>query len=360
MLPGHAVKSADGVGVGESDPGTNRKVVLRDRPRGAVTVDCFEIVEEPLPPVPERGARLKVQWVGVDPTIRTWITERGSYMPPVAIGEVVRSSGSGIVVETDDPDGYPLGQTYTAMSGWQEYHDVAPDDIFPLTTVADNVRIVDAMNTLGNSGMTAYIGVIEIARPQAGETFLVSAAASGVGSLAGQIARLAGARVLGIAGGAHKCRWVVDDLGFDACIDYKAEDVSARLKELAPVGVDVFFDNVGGALLDTVLRRIAMRGRVVLCGDVSTYDTDDPPPPLHNVRYIMGRRALMQGFNTFDHWDRLGEAHEHLVRWLADGSIVRHDEPVEGLEAAPDALVRLFQGDHLGKLVVRVDPTAPF
>jgi len=199
-----------------------------------------------------------------------------------------------------------------------------------------------------------------VAQPAPGETFVVSAAASGVGALAGQIARLQGARVIGIAGSDAKCTWVVDELGFEACINYKTEDVAARLKELAPRGIDVFFDNVGGALLDTVLRRIATRGRIVLCGDLSTYDTDEPAPPLQNVRYLMGRRARMEGFNTLDHWSRLGEAHASLVRWLESGELVRRDEVVEGLEGAPDALVRLFQGDHLGKLVVRVDPAAEF
>ncbi len=336
----------------------NRKVVLRSRPHGAVTTDCFEMVEEPLGAVPPGGARLRVQWVGIDPTIRGWINERGSYMAPVGIGEVVRSSGSGVVVATDDPERYPLGGVYTAMSGWQEYHDVAPDDVLPITPVPDGVRVIDAMNTLGQLGMTAFLGILDVAKPQPGETVLVSSAASGVGSLAGQIARLQGARVIGIAGTDRKCRWVVDELGFEGCINYRTEDVSARLKELAPNGVDVFFDNVGGELLDTVLRRIATRGRVVLCGDVSTYDTDEPAPPLRNLRYLMGRRARMEGFNTLDHWARLGEAYDALAGWLADGSLIRREEIVEGLEHAPDALVRLFRGDHLGKLVVRVDKDA--
>ena len=339
---------------------TNRMVVLRARPRGHVTTDCFELVEEPNAPLPPGHARLKTQWAGVDPTIRTWIDERGSYMPPVAIGEAVRASGSGIVVETDDPERYPLGARYTAMTGWQQFHVVGPDDVLPITPIADGVRIVDAMNTLGQIGMTAYLGVVDVAQPAPGETFVVSAAASGVGALAGQIARLQGARVIGIAGSDAKCTWVVDELGFEACINYKTEDVPARLKELVPRGIDVFFDNVGGALLDTVLRRIATRGRIVLCGDLSTYDTDEPAPPLQNVRYLMGRRARMEGFNTLDHWSRLGEAHASLVRWLESGELVRRDEVVEGLEGAPDALVRLFQGDHLGKLVVRVDPAAEF
>jgi NADPH-dependent curcumin reductase len=165
-----------------------------------------------------------------------------------------------------------------------------------------------------------------------------------------------GARVIGIAGSAAKCAWVVDELGFDACIDYKTEDVAARLKELAPTGVDVFFDNVGGALLDTVLRRIALRARVVLCGDISTYDTESPAPPLQNLRYLMGRRARMEGFNTLDHWDKYEEATAQLATWLADGKLVARVDILDGLDRAPEALTRLFSGDHLGKLVVRVTP----
>ena len=167
-----------------------------------------------------------------------------------------------------------------------------------------------------------------------------------------------GARVIGIAGSAAKCAWVVDELGFDACIDYKTEDVAARLKELAPKGVDVFFDNVGGELLDTVLRRLALRARVVLCGDISTYDVDTPPPPLHNVRYLMGKRARMEGFNTLDHWDHYHEAAAQLAEWLAEGKLEAREHVLDGLDRAPEALVRLFAGDHLGKLVVRVSRVA--
>ncbi|MDQ1508641.1 MAG: hypothetical protein QOG50_485, partial [Actinomycetota bacterium] len=196
----------------------------------------------------------------------------------------------------------------------------------------------------------------EVAKPLPGETFLVSAAASSVGSIAGQIAKLQGARVIGIAGSAAKCTWVVDELGFDACIDYKTEDVAARLKELAPKGVDVFFDNVGGTLLDTVLRRIALHARVVLCGDISTYDTDTSAPPLQNLRYLMGKRARMEGFNTLDHWDEYEAAVTQLGEWVDDGKLVARVDVLDGLDRAPEALVRLFSGEHLGKLVVRVTP----
>ena len=180
----------------------------------------------------------------------------------------------GVVVETNNPEEYPLGRAFMHLTGWQQYCVVQSNPFPPITMVPEGVQLTDVLGALGHIGITAYVGVLRVACPQPGETFLVSAAASGVGSIAGQIAKMQGARVIGIAGSAAKCTWVVDELGFDACIDYKTEDVAARLKELAPKGVDVFFDNVGGELLDTVLRRLALRARVVLCGDISTYDVD--------------------------------------------------------------------------------------
>jgi NADPH-dependent curcumin reductase CurA len=277
-------------------------------------------------------------------------------MPGVVIGECVRSNGVGVIVETNNPAEYPLGRAFMHLTGWQQYCVVESNPFPPITMVSEGVELTDVLGVLGHIGITAYVGVLEVAKPQPDETFLVSAAASSVGAIAGQIAKLQGARVIGIAGSPAKCAWVVDELGFDACIDYKTEDVAARLKELAPKGVDIFFDNVGGALLDTVLRRIALHGRVVLCGDISTYDTDDQPPPLHNLRYLMGKRARMEGFNTLDHWDEYQTAVTQLATWLADGKLVARIDMLDGLERAPEALVRLFSGDHLGKLVVRVNP----
>lgn len=337
----------------------NRQIVLAARPQGRVTTECFAERTTPVPPLGDGEALVQVQWVGIDPTIRGWINERGSYMAPVGIGEVIRSSGVGIVVETKNPDKYPLGQAFTALTGWQEYRVFAAEENPPVTPVGDGVALLDAMNWLGQIGMTAYLGVHDVAQPKPGETFLVSAAGSGVGQLAGQLARQRGARVVGIAGTDAKCEWLVQELGFDACINYRTENVDAALKAQAPQGVDVYFDNVGGALLDTVLRRIATHGRVVLCGDLATYDTDAAPEPLHNLKYVMGRRARMEGFNTLDHWARLGEAHAELSKQFADGSLLRRNDIVVGLEQAPDALVRVFRGDHLGKLVVQVAADAP-
>ncbi len=333
---------------------TNQQVVLVKRPQGAVTDDCFELRISAVAELEPGQALLEVQYVGVDPSIRGWIDERGSYFAPVQIGEAVRSSGVGVVIETTDPVAYPIGTVCTALTGWQQYRVVTVGEFPPITPVAEGVAPLDAMNVLGQIGMTAYLGVLDVAKPKPGETFVVSAAASGVGSLAGQIAKLEGARVIGIAGSDAKVQWVTDELGFDACINYKTQDVNARLKELAPKGIDIYFDNVGGELLDVVLRRIATRGRVVLCGDISTYDTDSEPTPLRNVKYLMGRRARMEGFNTLDHWERLGEATIKLAELIANGTVHRKDDIVEGLQHAPEALLRLFRGDHLGKLVVKV------
>jgi NADPH-dependent curcumin reductase len=332
----------------------NRQVVLAKRPVGMVTESCFETTQTPVPELGEGEALLEVRYLGVDPTIRGWISERGNYMAPVGIGEVVRSNGVGVVVETNNPDEYPLGRAFMHLTGWQQYCVVQANPFPPITMVPENVELLDVLGVLGHVGITAYVGVLEVAKPAPGEVFCVSAAASSVGSVAGQIAKMQGASVIGIAGSPEKCAWVTDDLGFDACINYKTEDVAARLKELAPKGVDIFFDNVGGSLLDTVLRRLALRARIVLCGDISTYNLDGPAPALHNTRYLMGKRARMEGFNTLDYWDHYEDAAGQLAGWLADGKINARVHQLEGIDRAPEALVRLFSGEHLGKLVVRL------
>jgi NADPH-dependent curcumin reductase CurA len=344
--------------VNDVSPRRNRQIVLTRRPVGAVTEDCFALAESDVPALGVGEALLEVRYLGIDPTIRGWLDERGNYMPGVVIGECVRSNGVGVVVETNNPEEYPLGRAFMHLTGWQRYCVLQSNPFPPITMVSAGVELTDVLGVLGHIGITAYVGVLEVAKPEPGEIFCVSAAASSVGSVAGQIAKLQGARVIGIAGSAAKCAWVVDELGFDACINYKTEDVAARLKELAPKGVDIFFDNVGGAMLDTVLRRIALHARVVLCGDISTYDTGDERPPLQNLRYLMGKRARMEGFNTLDHWDEYETAVTRLGEWLAAGEIVARIDVLDGLDRAPEALVRLFSGEHLGKLVVKVTPEA--
>ncbi len=319
-----------------------------------VEEDCFELIERPVPALGPGEALARVHYLGLDPTIRGWIAERGNYMAPVAIGDPVRSNGVGVIVETNNPDEYPLGAAFMALMNWQDYRILVPSENPPVTRLPEGMDLTGPLNVGGHIGVTAYIGVTEVAKPKAGETFVVSAAASGVGSVAGQIAKIMGALVIGIAGTDEKCEWVVDELGFDACINYKTDYVRSRLKELCPKGIDIYFDNVGGELLDTALTRLARNGRVVLCGDIATYNLDVEPPPLRNHRYLMGRSASMTGFNTLDFWERYFEAAAQLGDWVREGKVKHREHVLDGLEQCGPGLVRLFSGEHLGKLVVKV------
>jgi NADPH-dependent curcumin reductase CurA len=321
-----------------------------------VEADCFEPRSSELPE-PENGqALVRVLYVAIDPGIRSWIDKRGAgYLPAVSIGETVRAAGIGQVIATRS-ETLPMGALVTALTGWQDYAIVGSDlaDLPRLgSALPDGVDPVAAVSVFGQAANTAYAGIERVAQPQPGETMLVSAAASAVGSLAGQIAKIRGARVIGTAGSAEKCRWVVDDLGFDACIDYKREDVAARVKELCPKGVDIFFDNVGGELLDTMLRRMAHQGRVILCGSLST-DNGSEPYRLRHYDRLMSRRATMSGFNVLDHWDLFPESLKQVTEWVESGRIQYRTHVLDGLESCPDALLRLYSGDHLGKLVVKV------
>ncbi len=336
--------------------GTNRQIVLARRPEGPVTTDCFEAVDGARPELIAGKALLRTLYVSIDPAIRGWISPRGSgYLPPVGIGEPVRSNGVGVVVETANDD-LPVGSVVTSLTGWQEYSLVGSDWAEPFTVgtvVPDGATPLQALTDVGQSGMTAYASMKAVLKPAEGENVVISAAASSVGSMAGQIAKMTGARVVGIAGTDAKCAWVVDGLGFDACINYRTDDVAARLKELCPGGVDVFLDNVGGELLDTVLRRIAPNARILLCGSLSTDDGAEPYR-LRNYPRLMSRRASMVGFNTIDHWGLYDEATTAIAAWIASGDLTTQAEVADGLERAPELLVRLFAGDHLGKLVAKV------
>lgn len=337
--------------------GVNRQIVLTKRPTGMVDESCFAAIDAEIPVPSEGQALVRVACVAIDPAIRGWIDARGSgYLPPLGLGEPVRANGVGVVVESRS-ERLPVGALVTCLTGWQEY-GLACADFSDLTKFAsplpEGCSALDGATVMGQAAVTAYAGVLRVAPPAEGETYLVSAAASSVGSLVVQLARLEGARVVGIAGSPEKCRYVVDELGADACIDYKHEDLDARIKALCPKGVNVFFDNVGGEMLDVVLRRIAHRGRIVLCGALST-DNAVEPYRLKNYDRLMSRRASMVGLNVIDHWDLFPEALKRIGNWLAAGKLQYRREIVDGLENAPRALVRLYEGDHLGKLVVRLD-----
>lgn len=334
----------------------NRQIILTRRPTGMIEPDCFASAEGEIPTPGDGQALVRVLCVGIDPAIRGWIDERGSgYLPALELGDPVRSNGVGVVVESRS-ERLPVGATVTCLTGWQEYA-LACGDFSDITKFAsplpEGCRPIDGASIMGQVAVTAYAGVMRVAPPAPGETWLVSAAASGVGSLVVQLAREEGARVVGIAGSPDKCAWVTEELGADDCIDYKREDVDARIKATCPNGVNVFFDNVGGPLLDTVLRRIAHKGRIVLCGALAT-DNAAEPYRLRNYDRLMSRRASMVGLNVIDHWGLFPEALKAVAEGLESGRLKHRIELVDGLEHAPDALIRLYRGDHLGKLVVQV------
>jgi NADPH-dependent curcumin reductase CurA len=329
----------------------NRQWLLARRPQGLVSAEDFRWVETP-PPTPQEGELLvRNLWLSCDPTQRGWIAG-DTYLPAVQIGEVVRSFAVAEVVESRHPK-FQRGQLVQGLFGWQDYACVKPGTISAPSPVPSGVPIETAMSALGFTGITAYFGLLDVGRPRPGETVVISAAAGATGSAVGQIAKIKGCRAVGIAGGAEKCRWLIDDYGFDAAIDYKKEDVGARLRELCPNGIDVFFDNVGGEILDAALARLAMRGRVVICGAIARYDQKQMVGP-KNYLSLLVQRGRMEGFIVLDYMPRAAEAVAELSAWLKDGRLKDRVDVVQGLENAPAALARLFKGENHGKQLVRI------
>lgn len=331
-------------------PTTNRQVRLARRPHGPVTSDCFELAEAPVSALEEGQALLAVDYLSIDPTIRGWM-ERDTYLPAIPLGAPIRSGGIGHVIASRNEQ-YPVGAMVFGMPGWQEYAVLGPET--QGMVVPDGIDPLDTLSVYGSTGMTAYFGLLDIGRPQDGDTVLVSGAAGATGSIVGQIAKLAECRVVGIAGGPEKCRRLTEELGFDAAIDYRSEDVGARIGELCPDGVDIFFDNVGGDILEAALDHLALGARVVLCGAISTYNDVEPRPGPRNLMNLVVQRARMEGFLVLDYVDRFAEAALQLGIWVAEGRIRHRADVVEGLEHAPEALDRLFSGANTGKVVVKV------
>lgn len=329
--------------------GVNRRWTLASRPVGMVSVDNFHYDEEPLPQLEEGQYLVQTLYVSLDPAMRGWLDDRPSYLPPVAIGAVMRAGGVGRVVASRDP-AMPVGQLVTGVTGWQEY--IVPRGGFQVVPAGVSPDI--ALGALGATGMTAYFGLFDVGKLKDGETVVVSGAAGAVGSLVGQMAKMKGCRVVGIAGSADKCAWVVDDLGFDACINYQTENVGRQLRALCHGGVDVYFDNVGGPTLDQVLLRLNTRGRIVLCGAISTYNATEPQPGPAFLSTLIPKRGRMEGFIVFDYADRYDEAVKAIGAWLAEGKLKARSQVVEGLEKAPEALRMLFDGANTGKLVLKV------
>jgi NADPH-dependent curcumin reductase CurA len=334
----------------------NRQVVLRRRPNGLVVPDDTELVSVPAPEPAEGEALVRITYVGVDAAARTWLDDQPGYLPPVRLGEVVRAAGIGEIVESRC-DAYAVGDVVTMLAGFQDY-TIVKDDVF--CTPVTGMDVIDhraVMSVYGPTGATAYFGMHDVGRPQAGQTVVVSAAAGATGSVAGQIAKIAGARVVGIAGGPDKCRAVVEEFGFDACIDYREPGLDAALKEHCPRGVDVYFDNVGGDILNAVLGRLAANARVVLCGVISSYLTGEHPGPSNYVN-LLARTASMQGFNALNEWHRFDEAFAALRQWDTEGRLVHRETVYDGLESCVDALNGIFTGANIGKMLVQIsEPT---
>jgi NADPH-dependent curcumin reductase CurA len=328
----------------------NRQIILKSRPNGPVSREQFEVRTAKVPELADGQILVKTLYLSIDPTIRGWI-ERDTYLPAIELGAVVRSAGAGVVVASKDPKFAPGDRVFT-MVGWQEYAVVSDKD--RPTPVPPGIDLRAALNVFGVTGMTAYFGLNEIGKPKAGETVVISGAAGATGSVAGQLAKDKGCRVVGIAGSDEKCRWLEDELGFDAAINYKKSDVGKRLTEACPKGIDVFFDNVGGPILNEVLARLALRGRIILCGAISQYENFDHVYGPPNYINLISQRGRMEGFIILDYVDRFMEGAMAIGALLAQGKLKYKTTVVDGLDSAPDALRRLFTGDHEGKLLVKV------
>lgn len=331
----------------------NHQVRLAARPQGTPGPEVWEHTTEPVPEPGEGRIVVRVSHISLDPAMRGWMNEGRSYAPPVGIGEVMRALGLGEVVASKNPD-FAVGDTVTGVLGVQEYTESDGRGLQKVSPTAD-VPPERYLALLGMTGMTAYFGLFDVGALTEGETVVVSGAAGAVGSVVGQLAKVKGARVVGIAGGPEKCAWITDELGFDAAIDYRSENVSQRLKELAPDGVDVYFDNVGGEILDAVLGRLAMHARVVLCGAISQYNAEGGMTGPKNYMNLLVNRARMEGFLVGDYLPRWGEAGKELAGWLAEGRLHSREDVVDGtVDDFPEVFLKLFRGENTGKLVLRL------
>ena len=329
----------------------NRRVVLIRRPQGQATPDCFDIVETPLAPLAPGEVRAAVEHVSVDAGTRTMLRGEGFHQQ-VGIGETVRAGGVGRIVESA-ADEWPVGTAVRGGLGVQTLATVGTSTLKAIDPTTGPLSWHLGVLS-GSTGITGWIGVREIGKPKPGETFVVSAAAGAVGSIAGQIAKLDGARVIGIAGGPEKASYLVDTLGFDEAIDYKNEDLSARLRELCPGGLNVFFDNVGGPILDAALDNLAMRARVVLCGAVSQYDDMDHVVGPSLYLRLAERQSRMEGYAFFHFPECFAQATTELAGWVHDGSLVVTEHVLDGIEQYPKALQFMFNGGNTGKLLVKI------
>ncbi len=332
--------------------GINRQFLIAARPKGMVKESDFEYHEAPIPEPGEGEVLVRTELIAVEPAMRGQMENRADYAAPLEIGDVMRANGGGRVVKSNNPD-FQAGDLVTGQFGFQDYA-VAGSKSSPLSKVIEGVPLDAAMSVLSGTGFTAYQGMMEIGQPSEGDQVLVSGAAGAVGTIAGQLAKIHGARVVGIAGSDEKCTFIVDELGFDAAINYKSEDVDARVKELLPDGIDIYYDNVGGEILDIALANIRLGARVVICGGITRYNKSGPIPGPVNYFNLVYKRAKMEGFIVVDRVHKFGEWGAIMREWIDEGKLKYKVDIIEGFENIPKGLIRLFTGENTGKQLIRI------
>ena len=335
-------------------PVINRKWTLRSRPETTVSEEHFNFETETVRDLTDGEFLVKIHYLSFEPAQRGWLNDVRSYIPPVAIGDVMRSMGVGVIVDSKHSD-YKVGDRVQGGFGWQEYAFSDGTGLFPVSKIPEDMPISYPLHIYGLTGLTAYFGLLDIGKPKSGDTVVISGAAGATGSTVGQIAKLKGCHVIGIAGGQTKCQWLMDELGYDAVIDYKSESVDERMKALCKNSINVFFDNVGGEILDSALVNLSNYARVVLCGGISSgYQTKALPPGPKNYMQLVIRRSHMEGFIVLDHVERYPAAIEQLKQWVDNGKILVKEHMLDGIEKCPAGLAGLFAGQNFGKQLVKI------
>ena len=335
----------------------SRQVRLKSRPSGIPQAEHFEIVEVPVPEPSDGQVLVRNIYLSVDPAMRGWVSAVANYSEPVAVGAVMRSLAVGRVEESRNSDFHP-GDYVTGMFGWQDYAVVDAGAI-ERKVGGSGVPLSTSLGVLGLNGLTAYFALLDVGQPQAGETVVVSTAAGAVGSCAGQIAKIKGCRTVGIAGGPDKVRICGEDFRYDSAVDYKADDFESALDAACPGGVDIYFDNTAGPISDSVMRRLKVGARVVICGTASIASWEPPPQGPRVERHVLVNRARVQGFLIFDHVQRYPEALRELESWVRNGQIRYREDILDGIEQAPGSIAGLYRGENLGKRLIRVAPEVP-
>ncbi|MDF3934324.1 NADP-dependent oxidoreductase [Pseudomonas citronellolis] len=329
----------------------NRQFLLAQRPTGSIDESTFRYAETPLGEPGPGQVLVRNLYLSLDPAMRGWLNDAKSYIAPVAVGEVMRALGVGQVIASNNP-AFAVGDHVNGALGVQDYFLGEPKGFYKVDP--NRAPLPLYLSALGMTGMTAYFGLLDVGQPKAGETVVVSAAAGAVGSVVGQVAKIKGCTVIGIAGGEDKCRYLVEQLGFDGAIDYKNEDLALGLKRCCPNGIDVFFDNVGGDILDACLARLAPKARVVICGAISQYNNKQAVKGPANYLALLVNRARMEGMVVMDYANRFPEGLRDMAGWLAEGKLKSKEDIVQGLETFPQTVLKLFKGENFGKLVLKL------